>query len=224
VAVIGFRKQCALAGAAPRVLALLLAAGLSAHASAASAAEDGAQPPSGATPPVTAVPAAPVSPGPAAAPTPSPAPAATSAFPTQPPAASKPGFLNDFGRWWDQGIASFNAQMKDQQSKLEQFNKQSSEAAAATQQAMKDAADAMAHLSTPSKMIEVHEVCAVAGNGAADCASAAVKACKSQGFATGQPLDVRTAESCNASLWVSAQKPPSGECPVETMVLRAACQ
>ena len=44
-----------------------------------------------------------------------------------------------------------------------------------------------------------------------------------QGFNTGQPLDVRTAEKCTASLWVSGQT-GTAECPVETVVLRAACQ
>ena len=70
----------------------------------------------------------------------------------------------------------------------------------------------------------MHEVCAIAGNGAADCATAATKACKAKGFETGQPLDVRTAEKCNASLWVSGQNPATADCPVETVLLRAACQ
>jgi hypothetical protein len=90
---------------------------------------------------------------------------------------------------------------------------------------MKNAADAMVKSAT-SKVIEVHAPCAIAGNGAADCASAAANACKGKGFSDGQPLDVRTAEKCNASLWLQGQgqRSTSAECPVETMVLRAACQ
>ena len=53
---------------------------------------------------------------------------------------------------------------------------------------------------------------------------AAANACKSKGFKDGQPLDVRTAEKCNASLWVSGQPSAPAECPIETVVLRAACQ
>ncbi len=144
-----------------------------------------------------------------------------------PPPVEKRGFLNDFGKWWDESIASFNAKMKEQQSKLDESNKKSSEAmkqaAAATEQAMKNAADAVVHLGT-SKMIEVREVCAVAGNGAPDCQAAATNACRGKGFGGGQPLDIRTAEKCTASLWVSGQAPTPGNCPVETMVLRAACQ
>jgi hypothetical protein len=171
---------------------------------------------------------------PAGAPAPSsppaPASASSSALPPQPPpppAAEKRGFLNDFGKWWDKSVADFNAKMKDQQTKLDEYNKQQSaaakDAAAATKEAMKNAADAMVWLPA-SKMIETQETCAIAGNGAADCQAAATKACISKGFKTGQPLDVRTAEKCNASLWVSGQNPATAECPVETVVLRAACQ
>jgi hypothetical protein len=159
-------------------------------------------------------------------------PAPASVFPPQPPPAlpaapaEKRGFLNNFGQWWDQSIADFKAKWKEQQTKIDTVNKQSSDAAkdaaSATQQAMKNAADAMR---LPiSHVIEVQETCPLAGNGAADCAIAATNACKGKGFNAGQPLDVRTAEKCNASLWVSGQNPATGDCPVETVVLRAACQ
>jgi hypothetical protein len=75
-----------------------------------------------------------------------------------------------------------------------------------------------------SKTVEVHEVCAIAGNGSADCATAATNACKGKGFKAGQPLDVRTAEKCTASLWVSGQNPATADCRDETVILRAACQ
>jgi hypothetical protein len=158
-------------------------------------------------------------------------------FPPQPPPPAPPGpstekrgVLNNFGQWWDQSVADFKAKWKEQQTKLDTVNKQSADAtkdaatdaASATQQAMKNAADAMR---LPlSHVIEVQETCPVAGNGAADCAIAATNACKGNGFNTGQPLDVRTAEKCSASLWVSGQNPATADCPVETVVLRAACQ
>jgi hypothetical protein len=149
---------------------------------------------------------------------------------TVPPAtAEKPGFFDDFARWWRDSVADFNAKIKEQQSKLDDFNKKSAEAAqdaaTATQQAMKNAADAVVK-STTSKVIETRAPCAIAGNGAADCATAAVNACKSKGFSDGQPLDVRTAEKCSASLWLQGQgqRQTSADCPIETVVLRAACQ
>ena len=147
-----------------------------------------------------------------------------------PPSASaeqKHGFFDDLGRWWHDSVADFNAKLKEQQSKIDDSNKKSAaaakEAATATQEAMTNAANAMVKLQT-SKVIEIHELCAIAGNGAADCATAAANACKGKGFKDGQPLDVRTAEKCNASLWVSGQPSTPADCPVETVVLRAACQ
>ena len=142
----------------------------------------------------------------------------------QPPGAASPsastdqqhGFFDDLGRWWHDSVADFNAKLKEQQSKLDNFNKKSAEA-------MTNAANAVVNLQT-SKVIEIREPCAIAGNGAADCATAAVNACKGKGFKDGQPLDVRTAEKCNASLWVSGQPSTPTDCPVETVVLRAACQ
>jgi len=154
-------------------------------------------------------------------------------LPPQPPPPALPGeptekrgFLNNFGQWWDKSVADFKAKWQEQQTKLDAINKQSADnakdAATATQQAVKNAADAMR---LPiSHVIEVQETCPLAGNGAADCAIAATNACKGKGFNTGQPLDVRTAEKCSASLWVSGQNPATADCPEETVVLRAACQ
>jgi hypothetical protein len=173
-------------------------------------------------PPAAAAPAPPAAPaGALPAMPPQPAPVA----PLAAPPADKRGFLNDFGQWWDQSIADFKAKMKEQQTKLDEFNKQSADAAkdaaTATGEAMKGAADAMTHF---SHVIEIQETCPVAGNGAADCATAATNACKGKGYSAGQPLDVRTAEKCNASLWVSGSSPAAADCPVETTLLRAACQ
>ena len=158
-----------------------------------------------------------------------PQPSPPSAAAAQAP-AEKRGFFDDLSSWWHDSVADFNAKLKEQQSKIDDFNKKSAEAAkdaaTATQQAMKNAADAVVKSAT-SKVIEIHEPCAIAGNGAADCASAAINACKSKGFSDGQPLDVRTAEKCNASLWLQGQgqqRSAAAECPVETVVLRAACQ
>jgi flagellar hook-basal body complex protein FliE len=140
------------------------------------------------------------------------------ALPSAP--SEKRGFLNDFGQWWNDSIANFNAKMKEQQAKLDEFNKQQSDAAKDATQAMKKAAGAMF---TPSKLIEIQQLCPVAGNGAPDCATAATDVCKGKGFSAGQPIDIRTAERCKASLWVSGQN-PAVACPVETVLLRVACQ
>jgi hypothetical protein len=161
------------------------------------------------------------------------APPATG-LPPQPPAVDKRGFLNDFGRWWDESAANFNAKMKDARQKFDDMNKKQNdaakEAAAATQDAMKNAAEATKNAATAvvrlpnTRVIEIRENCAAAANGAPDCQAAATKACRGKGFETGQALDVRTADKCPASLWISGQGPAEGQCPVETVVLRAVCQ
>jgi hypothetical protein len=176
-------------------------------------------------PPAAAAPAPPAAPPGAVPALPAMPPQPPPVAPLAAPPADKRGFLNDFGHWWDQSIADFKAKMKEQQTKLDDFNKQSADAAkdaaTATGEAMKNAADAMTHF---SHVIEIQETCPVAGNGAADCATAATNACKGKGYNAGQPLDVRTAEKCNASLWVSGGAPATADCPVETTLLRAACQ
>jgi hypothetical protein len=205
----------------------LLAATLIA-ATAGGALAQNVQPAPSATPPSTVQPVPAPPPDPASAgvtlpPQPQPPPP-SAALPA--PAPEKRGFFDDLARWWHDSTADFNAKLKEQQSKLDDFNKKSADAAkdaaAATQQAMKNAADAVARLPT-AKVIEIQAPCAIAGNGSADCASAAANACKGKGFADGQPLDVRTAEKCTASLWLQGQKQPA-DCAVETVVLRAACQ
>jgi len=159
-----------------------------------------------------------------------PAPSAVAGFPPEPsppalpgPPTEKRGFLNDFSKWWDQSVSDFKAKWKEQQSKLDDFNKQSADAAksaaAATSEAMKGAANVL----RPSHVIEIQQSCPLAGNGAADCASAAANVCKTKGYNAGQPLDVRTAVKCTDSLWVSGQQRPA-ECPEETVLLRVACQ
>ena len=165
----------------------------------------------------------------AAAPAPGAASAATSPPPAgaagaSPQSASLPtapeekrGFLNDLGKWWDNSIADFNAKMKEQQAKLDEFNRQQSEAA-------KDATKAMKDAFTPSKVIEIQERCPVAGNGAPDCATAATNVCKAKGFSDGRPVDTRIAERCKASLWVSGQAPTAADCATETVLLRVSCQ
>jgi hypothetical protein len=175
------------------------------------------------TSPPTALPAAPQS-----ASAPASAPALT--LPPQPPPPQPPnqasslpaaptekrGFFNELGQWWKESIANWNAKVKEQQAKLDEFNREQSAA-------MKSAADAVVRFSS-SKVIETQQLCPVAGNGAPDCASAATNVCKGKGFSSGQPIDIRTAERCKASLWVSGDKPTPADCPIETVLLRVACQ
>jgi len=224
----GNSNKTAAAATRYRIRGALLAASLLACDSAAALAQSG-EPPSSASSAAPAAPAGPQQPSSQSAPQLVLPPQSPSSAAAPEAPAEKHGFFDDFSRWWHDSVADFNAKLKEQQSKIDDFNKKSAEAAkeaaVATQQAMKNAADAMVKSAT-SKVIEIHAPCAIAGNGAADCASAAADACRGKGFSDGQPLDVRTAEKCNASLWLQGQgqRSAAAECPVETVVLRAACQ
>ena len=170
-----------------------------------------------------------------------------------PPPADKPSFLHGLKAWWDDSIAFFGAKLKDTRGTVDDLNKKSTDAAkgvaATTQDAMqgaldvskgaavatqgamkgaldvsKDAATALMRLPN-TQVVEVHERCATAPNGAPDCPAAAAAACRGKGFTTGQPLDVRTAEKCDTTqAWQAGQSPGKGECPIESVIIRAVCQ
>jgi hypothetical protein len=103
-------------------------------------------------------------------------------------------------------------------------------AAATAQDAMKSAVEATKNAATAivklpnTRLVEVHERCAKAPNGAPDCEAAAAAGCRGKGFAGGHPLDVRTMEKCDSTAMQAGQIPGQRECPVEAVVSRAVCQ
>jgi hypothetical protein len=189
--------------------------------------------PAGASP----VQVAPAAPAPQAA---APAPQGRGLFPFQPSPPDRPGFIYAFGRWWD-----------NTRGKIDDLTKQSDDAtrgaqtatqdavhgaanatqatANATQDAVRNAAEATKKAATAlfhlpgTRIVEVHERCALAPNGAPDCTMAATKACRAKGFGDGHPINVQSSENCPPSVWMSGRQPSTGECPEETVVLMAAC-
>jgi hypothetical protein len=133
-------------------------------------------------------------------------------FPAQPPPAGQPGFIYEFGRWWDSTHVSANG------------------AAEATQDALKHAAEATKEAATAliripaSRFIEVHQRCALAPNGAPDCRSAAASVCRAKGFQDGNPVNVQSSQNCPPAVWMSGREPAAGQCPQETVVLMVACR
>jgi len=177
-------------------------------------------------PPAPAVPPAAAAPQVSAAPTPG-------AVATQSP-ASRPGFLHQLGVWWNDSFGDFNAKMRAAKDKFDDYNKKQDQAAheasSATEQALKDAAQATKDAATAvvklptTRMFELTDRCAVAGNGAPDCQTTANNACRAKGFDTGRPLDVSSAQECPARVMLSGRPPVEGECRNVTTLLRVICQ
>jgi hypothetical protein len=162
-------------------------------------------------------------------------------FPMQPPAAEKPGFIYEFGRWWDTTRGKFeelgkqsDAAAKDAatatQGAVHSAAQATRGAADATEDAMKSAAEATKNAATSLfrlpgiRVVEVRQRCNLAPNGAPDCRTAATNACRTKGFTSGQPVDVRSSQNCPPAVWLSGRNPDASECPEETVVLMAACQ
>ena len=155
-------------------------------------------------------------------------------LPPQPPPVEKRGFLNEFGHWWRQSFGDFHGKMDAARQKLDAFNSKQHEnaerAVNATADAVKnaagaakDAAAAVARL-PGTRVLDLHERCQAAPNGAPDCKAAAMKACQNSGFNSGRPIDIVTSRDCPAAVLLSGRMPAEGECPDETSILRAVCQ
>jgi hypothetical protein len=172
-------------------IAVALAVVLSAAAVDTVAAEDSQSP--------AQTPAAPVAAQPASA-----SPPGNNSFPAQPPPAFKLGFLHELGLWWNQGFGDFSSKMKSAKDRLDDLNQDQStkDAAAATQEALKNAAQAVVHL-PGTRVFELHELCHTAANGAPDCPAAANNACR---------------------VLMSGRTPEAGECRDETYILGVVCQ
>jgi len=189
------------------------------------------------TPAKPAAPAPPGAPTSSAAFTPPPAPSAAPdpAFPAQPsPPAAQRGLLNNLGTWWQDSFGALGTKINQARAKFGDLNKTSGDAAksaaTATQEAMKNAAAATkdaaaAIVKLPgTRMLEVHQRCANAANGAPDCQTAATDACRLKGFGAGKPLDIQSSEACPPAFYRLGRTPAEGECPEETVLLRAVCQ
>jgi hypothetical protein len=161
-------------------------------------------------------------------------PAATSPLPPQPPPADKPGFLRQLKVWWDDSLGLFGKGIEGTRGTVEDIGKKSGDvtkgAAGVAGDAVKGAVEATKNAATaivklPStRMIDIYVHCEKAPNGAPDCETAAANACRAKGFSGGRPLDVRTAQKCDAATLASGEPPELRNCPVETTVTRAICQ
>lgn len=155
-----------------------------------------------------------------------PAPQAQSApvqaFPVQPPPGNRPGFIYEFGRWWEDARGKLDGLGKRPDDGVKDAAQATQDAVKNAAQATKDAVTAIVRLPS-ARVVEVRARCEPAPNGAPDCRTAAAKVCRGKGFGGGDPIDVRSSENCPPSVLISGRQPAAGECPTETVVLGVVC-
>jgi hypothetical protein len=127
---------------------------------------------------------------------------------------SKPGFIDAFGRWLEEGHAKFKSNMESVHETFEKLGSQARSAA-------KEATGAIRPLSAS---VKGRVRCEMAPNGAPDCRAAAVALCNGKGFQHGNSVDTVVEEKCPARVFLEARAPAPGECRKETYVTRAVCQ
>lgn len=135
---------------------------------------------------------------------------------------NEPGVLESLGRWLDRQSDSLTSSFKDAGKGVENFGREAGVAAQTTVEGAKDAAGSVVRIPA-ARVVNGHEVCKVAPNGAPDCVAAATAMCKARGFEGGKSADMTTADVCPAKVYLSGRN--SGpECRTETFVSRALCQ
>jgi hypothetical protein len=146
----------------------------------------------------------------------------TQAQPDAPPAmpapdpANKSGFIDAVGRWFEEGRAKLDSQLKDANEKMLEFRNRAQDGA-------KDAASAIVRWPN-TRLTSGRERCEPAPNGAPDCRVAASALCRGKGFHDGQPFDTQSEDVCPSRNVLSGRAPSPGDCRTETFVIRAVCQ
>jgi hypothetical protein len=134
----------------------------------------------------------------------------------RPDTREDPGFFASVGQWFDRQVTG----AKDAFNNL---GREAGIAAKTTADTAKDAADTLTNKLPATTLIAGHEICHIAPNGAPDCDTAATAICKGKGFKSGKSVDMTTAETCPAKVYMAGRS--SGpECKTETFVSSAICQ
>jgi hypothetical protein len=152
---------------------------------------------------------------------------------TRPAPATRPGLLDAIGRWFQEGADNFRTHLRGAKARMDDlsdkaaadrrdFDKKALEAGASAVEVTKGAVEAVAKLPT-ARVMDGHERCAVAPNGAPDCLAAAEALCRKHGFASGKSMDFTSAEECPPAALLAGRR--SGpECTTVTFISRAMCQ
>jgi hypothetical protein len=127
--------------------------------------------------------------------------------------------IGAIGKFIDQSISSVGAGVKGAGETLGA----TTNAAGDLAKGVTDAAGTVARLPV-TNIVAGHELCAVAPNGAPDCASASLALCKSKGFGRGNSLDITSSFKCPVQMYREGRAPNPQECRDESFVSKAVCQ
>jgi len=153
--------------------------------------------------------------------------AASAQQPPQPPASppatqQQPGVFGGIAAWWDRQTSNWQAAWQGMDREVENFGREASSVAKTSADNAKHAAEAVGKIRNTT-IVAGNTKCTIAPNGAPDCIAAANTMCKAKGFASGQSLDMTTAEDCPTKVYISGRS-TGPECTSYTFVSRALCQ
>jgi hypothetical protein len=149
--------------------------------------------------------------------------AGTAPPPPEPDSSYQPGFLDALGRWIGDSTSKIGEGIKNTGDAIGGIGEQATGVA-------KDAAGAAGRATGTivglpgTRVVNGRERCAVAANGAPDCAPAANALCRSKGFTGGRGTAINSAQKCPAWVYWSGRGPNPTDCVPETFVLGAVCQ
>jgi hypothetical protein len=163
--------------------------------------------------------------------------------PASPHPVDKPGLFEAIGRWIDRGNDSFRDHLRGSRRRVDEtaessrqigdkatdigkgaaeLGKGAVDVTKGAVEATRGAIDTVVRLPA-ARVINGHERCGVAPNGAPDCVAAAEALCRRQGFSSGKSLDFTSAEECSARVMLSGRQ-SNNDCVTVTFISRAVCQ
>jgi hypothetical protein len=155
-------------------------------------------------------------------------PAVIEATPEPPPRAGLPALptppemIGAIGRFIDQSVTNLRSGVD---ASVRGAGEAIGGAAGAASDIAKGAGDAAGSVvRLPTNVVRGWEKCAVAPNGAPDCAVASVAMCRAKGYQRGNSLDITSSRKCPAQVWLQGRQPTDAECVNESFVSRAVCQ
>jgi hypothetical protein len=133
-----------------------------------------------------------------------------------PPEPFKPGFIDAFGRWLEQGAAKLKSDMQGAQENFDKLGNQARDSAKETTGTVIGLPNA--------RVVTGRERCAAIKGGGSDCQAAADTVCRGKGFQGGNSVDTQSEQKCPTKLLLEGRAPNDTECPTTIFVTRAMCQ